>query len=211
MHLSREDKKNKPGSAKGVLWIFTILLAGLGLKSPSENDPVRVQKSWQGAFLSEVQGFAPANADLELWGIFTSGGWSDSGQFLAISQGSAHNFYYIPPNYLAPGGNPPRPAIFSPQLEKDKNTWILAAKGWEFFSKPLKADTWQAFNRAAQGFMALESLPSRAFDGLEVEFIHGFRRKGVLLVDKRVYINTPDEVAGKKHRQALDDFFKIPL
>jgi hypothetical protein len=210
MVTPQNPKKKNYSHPSLVVALFALLFVAQQLSGASAVEP-RVQQQWQSAFVSHLKTFAPAQADLEVWGLFTYGGWSDSGQYLAISQGGEHHFYFIPPNYLAGGGKTKNQPIFRPEREKAKDSWVLDHKGWEHFRQPLDPSQWQGLEKAAGEFMGLEDLSARVFDGLEVEFIHGRRLKGELHIDKRVFFNNPDEKTGKRHRDALERFFKVGL
>ncbi len=84
--------------------IFIVLCLGLPLFAESAQN-VRVAGEWQDVMLKELEDLRKTTpkADLEVWGLFSSGGWSNTGQVFVIklSTNPKARLYRVKPNSTA--------------------------------------------------------------------------------------------------------------
>jgi hypothetical protein len=163
----------------------------------------RVQEKWQRAFLQYLGEID--STKLEAWAVLTYSGWSDAGQFFFVHGDKNDFFYQVPENYHSVARNSKTP-VPMPERSDEKSPWILERSKWANFEKSVSAEKKNRFASSLGTFMALEDLKSSVFDGMEIEFVHVQRRGKGLVVDKRVFMHSPNREKSPAHWAAFDGF-----
>jgi hypothetical protein len=115
------------------------------------------------------------------WGLLSSGGWSDSGQFFVLETSKEAILFYAKPGSTS--WDSPQ-TIPTPLLQEFKNGINLAPTLAPFFS--------------------------HTFDGIEYEFFSLQREKGLTRSTQELYMNNPGvSPNGAAHHLLIQQFFTL--
>lgn len=138
----------------------------------------RVQSTWQDKMLEMLK----AEKATEAWGLFSSGGWSNSGQILV---------------FMTPDRAVRRVVIVQPNKKEigvDRALTDAELKSLE-----------PAMTEAPK----LEDVDVEMFDGLEFELVHATKDKGDVKVVDRLLLRDPGGTPRPKHQAVIQAFERL--
>ena len=156
-----------------------------GKATPTPTDPdrgARVAIKWQ----EKLQEVLLSEKFVEAWGLFSAGGWSNSGQiFLFFDQGRKHGSVM-----LVPANKTSMDALSS---QRD----LTGAELGDLIS-------------ALKSVSALEDVDDESFDSLEIELVHFLKNAaGKIQVEDRLYIRDSGNKPHPQHAQVITTIEKL--
>ena len=156
-----------------------IAINATGVSTTAQHTPA-VQPKWKSNVLAL---FAASPSHAQGWGLLSSGGWADSGQFFVLQNSPKDPavLYYAPPG----------------------------AKAW---SEPrtITSAEWQIFRQGVAQAGSLSPFLSQVFDGIEYEFFTLYK-DGDKTQTREVYMNNPGAFPTKaiSYNKLVERFFDL--
>lgn len=152
---------------------FFIFWNGASKEKPS------IQPKWLDYFSKELQ--KEKDEDAKGYGLLSTGGWVDAGQYFLILTKTKARFYQV------------KPATdqLSSSYELDPKQYSSQIQGLSELEH-------------------MQDYKIQVLDGLEYEFFALKKSKNTLLLTKKVLISQPDlKEDGVKHKKAIENFFEL--
>ena len=165
-----------PTSATGPDRVSEVDRTAQNVSTTTERD-ARVQPGWQSRMFEEL---APqGDAFVEVWGLFSEGGWSDAGQIIILAN---------------PDRSQSRLMIVAPNKRDVSRDRILTKEEWRSLEPHLKTAS------------TLADINETVFDGIVFELVHAKQVGSQSQLIKRLFIKQAGNKTHPDHDALLNAF-----